>query len=94
MFHTGRCGSTVLAGMLNDHSRIYWHGETFQQFVKNKKNKEKEKLVEQVLDWSCHREISRIYGFETKYLPQQHLSQECIDLNLEDYLVLLSGQTC
>jgi hypothetical protein len=33
--------------------------------------------------------VSKIYGFETKYLPQQHLSSTCINMALEDYISCL-----
>jgi hypothetical protein len=29
MFHNGRCGSSVLAGMLGKHPRVQWDGEVF-----------------------------------------------------------------
>jgi hypothetical protein len=89
-FHMGRCGSTVLAYMLNDHSKIYWDSEPFSPYMGGKKkNNDKKEFVEHTLEMSRHREISRIYGFETKYLPQQHLSQKCINMDLEHYIAFL-----
>ena len=32
MFHTGRCGSTVLADMLGQHRGVLWEGELYQRF--------------------------------------------------------------
>ena len=31
MFHIGRCGSTVLANMLSDHSEFHWGAEIFEK---------------------------------------------------------------
>ena len=88
-FHTGRCGSTVLAYMLNDHSKIYWDSEPFEPYMKHPQNTYKKEFVENVLDLSRHREVSKIYGFETKYLPHQHLSHKCINMDIEDYILFL-----
>jgi hypothetical protein len=32
MFHSGRCGSTVIGSMLNQDDHIYWPGEIFNRF--------------------------------------------------------------
>jgi len=89
-FHMGRCGSTVLAYMLNDHSKIYWDSEPFSPYMEGrKKHYDKKEFVEHTLEMSRHREISMIYGFETKYLPQQHLSHNCINMELENYIAVL-----
>jgi LPS sulfotransferase NodH len=32
MIHVGRCGSTVLAKMLNAHEKVYWSGEFYNRF--------------------------------------------------------------
>ena len=33
MFHTGRCGSTVLSDLLDQHPRVYWDGETYGRVI-------------------------------------------------------------
>jgi hypothetical protein len=35
--HQGRCGSTVLGNMLNQHPRISFRGEIFEHFMKEKR---------------------------------------------------------
>jgi len=92
MFHMGRCGSTVLGNMLNAHSKVFWDSEIFvkhMKYMQSEKSKEKKGFVERTIEWSCHRKVSRIYGFETKYLSQQHLSHKFINMDLEDYITLL-----
>ncbi len=34
MFHMGRCGSSVLADLLNQHSKIYWDGEIYFPYIR------------------------------------------------------------
>lgn len=92
MFHMGRCGSTVLGNMLNAHSKVFWDSEIFVKYMKymqSEKSKDEEGFVEHTIEWSRHRKVSMIYGFETKYLSQQHLSHKYINMNLEDYITLL-----
>lgn len=84
MFHTGRCGSTVLGNMLNQHPMIYWGGEIFERYMENEQKKVPGFI--ECIDHARNLKVSRIYGFETKYLPQQHLSLPCINMTLEDYV--------
>jgi Sulfotransferase domain len=35
MFHMGRCGSSVLGDLLNQHSKVYWDGEIYCQYIRN-----------------------------------------------------------
>ena len=89
MFHTGRCGSTILGHMLNDHSKVFWAHEIFEKFMQAEEKERKRRIVEHIINQSRQSEIWTIYGFETKYLPQQHLSHKCINMDLEDYITLL-----
>jgi len=92
MFHRGRCGSNVLGDMLNAHSKVFWDSEIFVKYMKymeSEKRKQKREFVERTIEWSRHREVSMIYGFDTKYLSQQHLSHKCITSSLEDYIIPL-----
>lgn len=89
MLHPGRCGSTVLAFMLRDHSKICWDNELFEPYMEEKKKKDKNSFVKRTIKRRLLQNNAMIYGFETKYLPQQHLSHQCINMDLEDYLKLL-----
>jgi hypothetical protein len=53
------------------------------------KNKEISEFSANTIDQSRDASLSRIYGFETKYLPQQHLSHNCINMNIENYVKFL-----
>lgn len=89
MLHPGRCGSTVLGAMLNWHSKIRWNGEIFERYWGKKHGKDPRNFVKHILKEGENTKISKCYGFETKYLPQQHLSDNCIGLSIDKYLELL-----
>lgn len=93
MFHTGRCGSTVLAMMMNAHTDICWGNEIFHRYMNNQKDStlDSKSFVRREIEWSSSSSISKIYGFETKYLPEQHLSPRCVDMELSEYIDLLYG---
>lgn len=89
MLHIGRCGSSVIGRMLNAHPRIYWAGEIFEDYSHGEKDTDRDEFVKQLYYPECRREITRVFGFETKYLPQQHLSGNCINMELGEYITLL-----
>lgn len=85
MFHEGRCGSTVLTGLLGQHSAIQWEGEVFGAFQPGG-------ALTRYLRYSypllyLRQRIARsehsIYGFETKV--RLHLWRQ-LDISLEEYL--------
>jgi len=43
LFHTGRCGSTVLTGLLEQHRSIYWDGETYGRVIEEIKRQGKQR---------------------------------------------------
>lgn len=104
MFHMGRCGSTVLSEMLNQQGEIYWAGEIFENMHFRYGNITKSPNAEiHILNRSMHEPYSlyamfrgssypknyNAYGFETKYLREQHLSEENVNLPLSKYLEML-----
>ncbi|MEG3765203.1 hypothetical protein [Alteromonas sp. 14N.309.X.WAT.G.H12] len=86
MFHTGRCGSTVLGKLLKQNSNIHWDGEIFEGLMCENRTSLPSTTLKNAIDYSRNKKRSSIYGFETKYLPQQHLSTSCLNLSLEDYI--------
>ncbi len=88
MLHPGRCGSTVVAEMLAEHPAIHWAGEIFEPLA-NAPGAGEASWVEHTIERSCYSTRARTYGFETKYLPQLHLSAQCINMTLHQYLELL-----
>ena len=90
MFHTGRCGSTVLGQMLDQHSMIKWAGEIFEEYTQDANSGAMSTaLVERTINSNRGKNDSGIFGFETKYLPKQHLSDKCINMELANYIELL-----
>jgi hypothetical protein len=93
MFHTGRCGSTVLAKMLNQHSDIYWAGEIFERMPERHKNiASRPNAVRLIIEQSrreCRRRGKHTFGFELKYLPGQHFGDGFITTPVEDYFALI-----
>lgn len=90
MFHIGRCGSTVLADMLNQHNDIFWANEIFNSFH-NKTNYEMNHNIdfaENLIRRGLNRNASKIFGFETRYLPLQDIPF-LINADLKQYVDLL-----
>jgi len=87
MFHTGRCGSTVLGNLLNQNPEISWAGEVFEdmhkRYRKYRWRKEKPLKIIEIIMYSrgCN-----FFGFETKSMKEQHLRPQWIDMNLIDYI--------
>ena len=74
MFHLGRCGSSVLASLLQQHRCIVWDGELYTPIFAEwvKKNGGVETVGEMPEDavkklrWRMCRAFHRFYGFELK----------------------------
>ena len=79
MFHAGRCGSTVLADLLDQHPRITWDGE----ILKAPRWRQRGDL-QRLLAVRLALTRTRFYGFETKFF---HLRYHGYDL--ATYLQLL-----
>lgn len=85
MLHEGRCGSSVLAGLLGQHSAIQWEGEVFGVFKPGGALARYFRYNYPLL--YLRQRIARsehsIYGFETKV--RLHLWRK-LDLSLREYL--------
>jgi hypothetical protein len=94
MFHVGRVGSTVLAGMLQQHRRISWSGELFEKehsrYMKAVASGSYElpKDPLKILRTEMRAARNRVFGFETKFLDEHHI--KVIGLDLEAYVAKLS----
>ena len=88
ILHHGRCGSTVVGSLLNQHPLFHNSGEIFEKIMgKGPLHKER---VKQIISNREHDTISKIYFFETKYPSVMHLSNGCINLTTPIYISLLS----
>ena len=89
MLHIGRCGSTVLANMLDQNPHIYWDGKTarkahelYGDAVKNL----------DVSSWFARQLLisgSRYYGFEFKILKDQYVA--IFDKTVPEFLGMLKS---
>lgn len=89
MLHAGRCGSSVLADMLHQHTQLHWRGEPFESMTPgyygmNAKYRALCRLSEEM--WARD---TPYYGCDLKYLPEQHLRPELANLNADDCVQLL-----
>ena len=73
MYHVGRCGSSVLGGLLDQHPGIRWDREIyFHRYVASDRTFapwDSETFLRRRM-WSSGR---RFYGYEIKFLAGQHL---------------------
>lgn len=90
MFHAGRCGSSVLVDLLNQHSEMRWANEIFENMLPAFYNMSADKRAKARIAAAIHPANSQYFGFETKYLPEQHLRPELANKSLDDYLKLLT----
>jgi hypothetical protein len=84
MLHIGRCGSTVLADALAQHSKIFWDGKLHRKahglYGENVKKIDHERWIKRQSIVSG----SRFYGFEFKILEDQY--PRMIDVSLDGFL--------
>jgi len=85
MLHTGRVGSTVLADLLNQHSKIHWDGEFYIKKDKKHLNFIHKNSIT-FLKIKANQRIIESYGFEVKSSPKQIYGTNSINLNLDEFL--------
>lgn len=89
MLHAGRCGSTVLADLLNQHPDVRWANEPFESMKPAYYRMNPAGRARQVIADRLYREKTRFFGFDSKYLPEQHLRPELANKSPEAYVTLL-----
>ena len=70
MWHHGRCGSTVLGRVLNQHPGIRWRGEIYEPYADAGTPRPNFRDDLKYTQIECGRKLP---GFELKGLPSQHL---------------------
>jgi hypothetical protein len=70
MWHHGRCGSTVLGQILNQHPGIRWRGEIYERYAEAGTPRPNFRDDLKYAQIECGRKLP---GFELKGLPSQHL---------------------
>lgn len=84
MLHTGRCGSSVLAGLLGQHKRVYWDSEV--HFKRWHDSGGDETPYDPAAFVSKRRLMAggRYYGFEVKF--EDHLDPRWLGLSFARYV--------
>jgi len=94
MYHIGRCGSTVLSSLLNQHNNIYWASEFYSGVFKKWEHSSNGEEVAgkmpadaiDLLKGNMRKAMHRYYGFEMK--PFHH---QLIGYSEEAFLKSLDG---
>jgi len=89
MLHAGRCGSSVLADLLNQHPDVRWANEPFENMKPAYYRMSSAHRARQVIADRMYRERSRYFGFDSKVLPEQHLAPALANKDPADYVALL-----
>lgn len=89
MLHAGRCGSSVVADLLNQHPEVYWAGELFELMSPIYYCMDSGRRAEELIANALYRRRTRYFGFDSKYLPEQHLRPELANQSVEGYVGLL-----
>lgn len=91
MFHTARCGSTVIGDLLDKNPKLAWRKEIF-----NKNNRKyyiepdwSRDPIRKTILWHLYSERRSFVGFETTIMPSQQLGPDIIGMTMEDYIRLL-----
>lgn len=91
LIHFGRCGSTVLSNMLNQHEDIRWHGEIYSEYLK--------KQIPEVRMTTHPGDIlklrmglypSKYFGFEIKAFGVADLGPKVLNSSFSNYYTELT----
>lgn len=74
IWHIGRCGSTVLGTMLDQHPSIQWENEIFNPLLRAKREGRAVPAIDTALAEVAGRRTRPIQIAEVKFLADQHLS--------------------
>lgn len=89
MFHNGRVGSTVLADLLNQKTKIHWDGELFvKRGIYHKHFTDK---PIDFLKYKIYQHNTKFYGFEIKAMKNQHLGKDVINIDFDDFMNILKN---
>jgi hypothetical protein len=89
MLHAGRCGSSVLADLLDQRDDVRWVGEPFESLRPAYYRMDSSERARQIIGDAMWRVRTAYFGFDTKYLPEQHLRPELANCSPEEYITLL-----
>lgn len=89
MLHAGRCGSSVLADLLNQRPDFRWRGEPFEDMIPAYYHMAAKNRADHVIGNCMYEENISYFGFDSKYLPEQHLRPELANKTPVEYISLL-----
>ena len=92
-FHYGRCGSTVLANMLEQTDHITWDDEVFHKMKVNYRLMPFSRFYSSMKQYFQFRLWSfyvKNYGFEIKFLKDGHLNEHFLNLDEGEFLKLIT----
>jgi hypothetical protein len=89
MLHAGRCGSSVLADLLKQHPGFHWADEPFEAMIPAYYKMGAQHRAREVIGNRMYQTARPYFGFDSKYLPEQHLAPALADKTPEDYITLL-----
>ena len=89
MLHSGRCGSTVAGDLLAQHPEIAWRGEIFERYKDDPRSKGA-KLLD-LLELEIYAQRTKIWGFATKFLSNQQLGENFLNMPLTKYIQILEN---
>ena len=87
-WHQGRCGSSVLGSLLNQHSKIQAQNEIFSRYMPRRWGDRQVPSMRQVLDQTLAKRCKPVLNIEIKSLQAQNRSLYC-DCQLIDWLDLM-----
>lgn len=90
MLHYGRCGSSVLCDLLEQHPDIFWDAEVFERMFR-KQLREARFIQDPILLLRVRMALARnrYYGFETKCHPAYHLCPPILNTSSSSYIETL-----
>jgi LPS sulfotransferase NodH len=89
MLHAGRCGSSVIADMLQQRPDFRWVGEPFENMKPVYYRMGARHRARHVIGNAMYRVPCAYFGFDSKILPEQHLSPALADKTPAQYVDLL-----
>ena len=86
LFHIGRCGSTVLTELLDQHPKMYWDGETYGRVLDELKDAGQDRSTSgfdpaTYVERRLQRSGSRWFGYDVKFF---HVTD--FNVSIDDYV--------
>ena len=92
LFHIGRCGSTVLTELLDQHPKMYWDGETYGRVLDELKDAGQDRSTSgfdpaTYVEQRLQRSGSRWFGYDVKFF---HVTD--FNVTVDDYVKQITSR--